>query len=122
MEEAPKARKKEIMRVTLLGSFANFVLLVFKFVAGIWGHSSAMIADAVHSLSDFVTDIIVLLFVNISSKPKDESHDYGHGKYETLATSIVGIVFFDFEGIDRSGSLFDQRQYGLLSGGKKQDL
>lgn len=84
MEEAPKARKKEIMRVTLLGSFANFVLLVFKFVAGIWGHSSAMIADAVHSLSDFVTDIIVLLFVNISSKPKDESHDYGHGKYETL--------------------------------------
>ena len=80
------------MRVTLLGSFANFVLLVFKFVAGIWGHSSAMIADAVHSLSDFVTDIIVLLFVNISSKPKDESHDYGHGKYETLATSIVGIV------------------------------
>ena len=92
MEEAPKARKKEIMRVTLLGSFANFVLLVFKFVAGIWGHSSAMIADAVHSLSDFVTDIVVLLFVNISSKPKDESHDYGHGKYETLATSIVGIV------------------------------
>lgn len=90
MEEAPKARKKEIMRVTLLGSFANFVLLVFKFVAGMWGHSSAMIADAVHSLSDFVTDIIVLLFVNISSKPKDESHDYGHGKYETLATSIVG--------------------------------
>ena len=77
------------MRVTLLGSFANFV---FKFVAGMWGHSSAMIADAVHSLSDFVTDIIVLLFVNISSKPKDESHDYGHGKYETLATSIVGIV------------------------------
>ena len=92
MEEAPKARKKEIMRVTLLGSFANFVLLVFKFVAGIWGHSSAMIADAVHSLSDFVTDIIVLLFVNISSKPKDESHDYGHGKYETLATALIGIV------------------------------
>lgn len=51
-----------------------------------------MIADAVHSLSDFVTDIIVMLFVNISSKPKDESHDYGHGKYETLATTIVGIV------------------------------
>lgn len=80
------------MRVTLLGSFANFILLIFKFAAGILGHSSAMIADAVHSLSDFVTDIIVMLFVNISSKPKDESHDYGHGKYETLATTIVGIV------------------------------
>lgn len=80
------------MAVTLLGSLANFLLLIFKFAAGWLGHSSAMIADAVHSLSDFVTDIIVLLFINISSKPKDESHDYGHGKYETLATSIIGIV------------------------------
>ena len=85
-------RKREIMMVTLIGSAANFLLLVFKFVAGILGHSSAMIADAVHSLSDFVTDVIVLLFINISSKPKDEGHDYGHGKYETLATSVIGIV------------------------------
>lgn len=85
-------RKKEIIRITLIGSLANFLLLIFKFLAGIFGHSSAMIADAVHSLSDFVTDIIVLLFINISSKPKDQGHDYGHGKYETLATSIVGIV------------------------------
>lgn len=87
-----KSRKKKIMSVTIIGSIANFLLLVFKFIAGFLGHSSAMIADAVHSLSDFVTDIIVLLFINISSKPKDESHDYGHGKYETLATSIIGIV------------------------------
>lgn len=87
-----KSRKKKIMGVTIFGSIANFLLLVFKFTAGVLGHSSAMIADAVHSLSDFVTDIIVLLFINISSKPKDESHDYGHGKYETLATSIIGIV------------------------------
>lgn len=85
-------RKKDIVAVTLVGSFANFLLLVFKFLAGILGHSAAMIADAVHSLSDFVTDMIVLLFINISSKPKDESHDYGHGKYETLATSIIGIA------------------------------
>lgn len=85
-------RKRKIMAVTLTGSFANFLLLVFKFIAGVLGHSSAMIADAVHSLSDFVTDIIVLLFINISSKPKDEGHDYGHGKYETLATTIIGIV------------------------------
>ena len=119
MEEAPKARKKEIMRVTLLGSFANFVLLVFKFVAGIWGHSSAMIADAVHSLSDFVTDIIVLLFVNISSKPKDESHDYGHGKYETLATAIIGIVllFVGF-GIFWNGA---SSIYRFLHGGSLQE-
>lgn len=85
-------RKRKIMAVTLTGSLANFLLLVFKFVAGVLGHSSAMIADAVHSLSDFVTDVIVLLFINISSKPKDEYHDYGHGKYETLATTIIGIV------------------------------
>lgn len=80
------------MAVTLLGSLANFLLLAFKFAAGWLGHSSAMIADAVHSLSDFITDMVVLLFINISSKPKDEGHDYGHGKYETLATSIIGIV------------------------------
>lgn len=76
----------------MTGSVGNFFLLAFKFVAGILGHSSAMIADAVHSLSDFVTDMIVLLFVHISSKPKDEGHDYGHGKFETLATSVIGIV------------------------------
>ena len=85
-------RKRKIMAVTLIGSLANFLLLVFKFIAGVLGHSSAMIADAVHSLSDFVTDVLVLLFINISSKPKDEGHDYGHGKYETLATTIIGIV------------------------------
>lgn len=68
------------------------VLLIFKFVAGILGHSAAMVADAVHSLSDFVTDVIVLVFVRISSKPKDKSHDYGHGKYETLAMTIIGVA------------------------------
>ena len=86
------SREKEIYKVTLVGSAVNVVLLVFKFVAGIVGHSSAMIADAAHSLSDFVTDIVVLLFVKISNKPQDKSHDYGHGKYETLALTIIGIA------------------------------
>ena len=85
-------RKRELMRITFVGSVGNLILLLFKFVAGIWGHSSAMLADAVHSLSDFVTDVVVLVFVNISSKPKDAGHDYGHGKYETLATSIIGLA------------------------------
>ena len=85
-------RNREIYKVTLLGGLVNIVLLVFKFVAGILGHSAAMIADAVHSLSDFVTDIIVLMFVRISSKPKDKSHDYGHGKYETLAMTLIGVA------------------------------
>ena len=85
-------RNKEIYKVTLVGGAVNVVLLIFKFVAGILGHSAAMVADAVHSLSDFVTDVIVLVFVRISSKPKDKSHDYGHGKYETLAMTIIGVA------------------------------
>lgn len=85
-------REKEIYKVTLVGSVVNVILLAFKFVAGIVGHSSAMIADALHSLSDFVTDIIVLVFVKISNKPQDKSHDYGHGKYETLALTLIGIA------------------------------
>ena len=85
-------RNRDIYKVTLVGGAVNVLLLVFKFVAGILGHSAAMVADAVHSLSDFVTDVIVLAFVRISSKPKDKSHDYGHGKYETLAMTIIGMA------------------------------
>lgn len=87
-----KDREHRIYFVTLMGSVVNVVLLVFKFMAGILGGSAAMIADAVHSLSDFLTDIVVVLFVKISSKPEDKDHDYGHGKYETLATSFIGVA------------------------------
>lgn len=85
-------REKDIYKVTWMGSIINLMLLVLKFVAGIAGHSAAMIADAVHSLSDFVTDIIVIVFVKVSGKPEDEGHDYGHGKFETLATTIIGLI------------------------------
>ena len=85
-------RQKQIFKVTLAGGAVNVALLAFKFVAGILGHSAAMLADAIHSLSDFVTDLIVLVFVHISGKPQDKSHDYGHGKYETLALTIIGIA------------------------------
>ena len=84
-------REREIYKVTLVGSAANVLLTVFKFVAGIVGHSAAMTADAVHSLSDLLTDAIVLVFVRISGKPEDCGHDYGHGKFETLATTIIGL-------------------------------
>lgn len=87
-------RESRIYRVTILGSVVNAFLVVFKFVAGILGNSVAMIADAVHSLSDFLTDIVVLVFVKLSSKPQDEDHAYGHGKYETLATAIIGLTLF----------------------------
>ena len=85
-------REKEIYKVTLVGSVANILLTALKFVAGVVGHSAAMTADAVHSLSDLLTDAVVLVFVRISAKPEDRSHDYGHGKYETLATTIIGIA------------------------------
>ena len=86
------SREKEIYRVTLVGSAGNAALLTFKFIAGIAGNSSAMIADAFHSLSDFVTDLLVLVFVSISAKPQDRSHDYGHGKFETVASFLIGLA------------------------------
>ena len=86
------AREKEIYKVTLIGSAGNVLLVVFKFIAGILGNSAAMIADAVHSLSDFLTDIVVIFFVHLGAKPQDESHDYGHGKYETLAALLIGLA------------------------------
>lgn len=85
-------RERSIYRVTIGGSICNFLLLLFKFAAGILGGSAAMVADAVHSLSDFLTDVVVLLFVRISSKPCDADHDFGHGKYETLASVFIGLM------------------------------
>lgn len=85
-------RNREIYKVTLVGGLVNLILLLFKFVAGIVAHSAAMVADAIHSLSDFLTDIIVMVFVSISGKPQDKSHDYGHGKYETLALTLIGLA------------------------------
>ncbi|MCE8575337.1 cation diffusion facilitator family transporter [Bacteroides fragilis] len=92
MESEKSSREKGIYKVTIVGSVVNFLLLVFKFFAGITGHSAAMLADAVHSLSDFITDIVVIVFVRIAGKPEDKGHDYGHGKYETLATAIIGLL------------------------------
>ena len=87
-------RTKQIYRVTLLGMFVNALLFAFKLVAGIAGRSGAMIADAAHSASDFATDVVVLGLVRISSKPRDDSHKWGYGKYETLASLIIGIALF----------------------------
>ena len=99
-------RENELTKVTIWGSIGNLVLLSFKFVAGIVAGSSAMVADAVHSLSDFLTDLIVLVFVRIGAKPQDESHDYGHGKFETLATLFVALALVGAAiGIIVSGSL-----------------
>lgn len=85
-------REKEIDRVTLLGSLVNVFLTILKFGVGIAGRSSAMVADAIHSLSDLLTDVVVLIFVHIGSKPADKKYDYGRGKFETLASALVGML------------------------------
>lgn len=111
------SREREIYKVTLVGSIGNVLLVIFKFVAGILSHSSAMIADAVHSLSDFITDIIVLVFVGISAKPQDESHDYGHGKFETLASFFVALALLAAAGgilVSGGGKLVDWFEGGQL--------
>ena len=92
-------REKEIIRITLWGSLVNVMLTALKFAAGIIGCSAAMIADAVHSLSDLLTDFVVLLFIKISSRPADNEHPYGHGKYETLAAAVVAIALLVAGGI-----------------------
>ncbi len=87
-------RIKEAQRVTLIGFFANLLLSAGKIAAGIVGRSSAMLADGVHSLSDFVTDVIVIVFIRLSAKQSDNDHTYGHGKYETFATLLIAIALF----------------------------
>ena len=85
-------RTKKILRVTLLGSASNALLVLLKLFVGIVGHSSAMIAEAINSISDFLTDIIALIFIRISGKPQDKDHHYGHGKFETLASVVMAVV------------------------------
>lgn len=105
-------RQNEIVKVTLIGTVINAILIVLKFAAGILGNSAAMIADGVHSLSDFLTDFVVIVMLKISSKPCDEDHDFGHGKYETLATTIIGLLLILVGG----GILFSgaTKIYGFL--------
>lgn len=84
-------RKRAVYRVTIVGMVTNLLLVVAKLAAGIIGRSAAMVADAVHSISDFATDVIVIVFVGASARPRDETHDYGHGKFETLGTVAIGV-------------------------------
>lgn len=86
------SRTNKITFVTLVGSVVNALLTAFKIVAGVIGHSAAMVADGVHSLSDLLSDVVVLVFVRISGKGRDKNHDYGHGKFETFATLIISLM------------------------------
>ena len=85
-------REKAIRHVTVLGAAVNTMLTAIKILAGIFGRSAAMVADGVHSLSDLLSDFVVLVFTHISSKGRDKGHSFGHGKFETLATSLVSLL------------------------------
>ena len=92
IDKTDRVRERGIYKATLIGSVVNIALVAFKFVAGVVGNSAAMIADAAHSLSDLITDVVIIVFVRISNKPVDKDHDYGHGKFETFATLLIGII------------------------------
>lgn len=87
-----KKKSSAAIRVTWIGTIANLILVTLKLAAGIFGNSSAMVADAFHSLSDLGSDLVVLLGLKISAKPEDDSHQYGHGKVETTTAVTVGIM------------------------------
>ena len=103
MSNEAEIRKRKIYHVTFVGLVVNLVLSLLKLAAGIVGRSGAMVADAVHSFSDLATDVVVIAFARISAKPRDSGHDYGHGKYETLATIIISLAL----GIVGAGILFN---------------
>jgi cation diffusion facilitator family transporter len=84
--------EKDAQSVTLVGGAVNILLIGLKFFMGVLGNSQALIADAVHSVSDLFTDIVVLFGIWRGRKPPDEKHPFGHGRIETLATALVGIA------------------------------
>lgn len=85
---------KIIRKVTLVGFWINAALVALKLFFGYWGKSDALVADGYHSMSDFITDFIVIAFVTASYKKADSDHPYGHGKFETIATVLIGLILF----------------------------
>lgn len=109
-------RTAKVTFVTLVGSVVNIILTVFKLFAGVLGRSTAMIADGIHSLSDLMSDIVVIVFVKISAKGRDKDHDYGHGKFETFATLIISLMLIVVAVNLMSGGINKIRQ--ILDGGE----
>ncbi|AKB80089.1 Cobalt-zinc-cadmium resistance protein [Methanosarcina horonobensis HB-1 = JCM 15518] len=91
-KETEDTRYSQAIHVTKAGMASNILLTCLKFFAGIMGNSSAMIADAAHSTSDFMTDIAVIAGLKVARKPGDSTHNYGHGKVETLSAALIGLV------------------------------
>ena len=100
--------------VTLVGLLANSSLILLKFMAGVFGQSQALIADAVHSISDLFTDIVVLLGIKMGRKPPDEKHQFGHARMETLASAIIGLALIGtalYLGLEASLNIYRHTEY-----------
>jgi len=100
--------------VTLVGAVVNALLIICKFTAGIFGQSQALIADAVHSVSDLFTDAVVLVGLRIGRKEPDEKHHFGHARIETLASAIVGLALILtalYLGIDAALNIYRHTEY-----------
>jgi cation diffusion facilitator family transporter len=107
---SPDAGKK----VTLVGVVVNTLLILLKFVAGIVGNSEALIADAVHSVSDLFTDAVVLIGIRVSQRPPDKTHHFGHARLETLASTVVGVALIGtaiYIGVDASLTIYHHNEY-----------
>ena len=92
LKAAKQERYKVIRKVTLIGALTNLMLATAQLLGGIFAHSQALIADGIHTLSDLASDFIVLVAAKIASKGADEDHHYGHGRFETLGTVILGLI------------------------------
>ena len=85
-------REKDIFRVTILGAIVNCILTICKIIVGVLGNSAAMVADGIHSLSDLLSDFVVIVVTHIASKRSDHKHQFGHGKFEALASLMMSIM------------------------------
>lgn len=85
-------REKDIFRVTILGAIVNCILTICKITTGVVGNSAAMVADGIHSLSDLLSDFVVIAVTRVASKGCDHKHQFGHGKYEALASLMMSAM------------------------------
>lgn len=87
-----RERDRRIRSITLWGALLNLLLMALKIISGILIHSTALIADGIHSLSDLATDFVVVIGSRLSNRPADESHPYGHQKFETVSAVLISLV------------------------------
>ena len=100
--------------VTIVGALVNGLLILLKFLAGVFGQSQALIADAVHSISDLFTDAVVLFGLRVGRKAPDMEHPFGHARMETLASAIIGLVLIGtalYLGIKASLNIYRNIEY-----------